>query len=275
MTKIKFRSKFTKVIQHSDTDEEVLRKAFEEFLKYGDTFALDLLWRLTFENHSPGLWLIGLDPQSISDEVHEVLRNELRYQYTQKNTDFLSYDKIPYELAETFSALSNHSDTIVAHAVYHKCLDCVRDNVAKKDFLQLRRIAHLLSSYKENNFFGGFRSLGFQHDEAFYLKPYREQISKLFDLMVHDHIKDLLPEKEQVVEEIDVAEIIIDTSTTAFIQITPESVLANKDDFSSFAVDGDLNALIQIGKLGFDLNAVSLKKDAIANLILGANALSV
>lgn len=285
--KIKFRSKFVKAFQHSNADEQVLRKAFEEFLKHGDTFALDLLWRLTFEPCSQGLWLIWLDPQSISDEVHGVLRNELRYQYTQEHPDFLSYDKIPVELADVFSNLSNRSDTIVANVVLQKCTVCIRTKVANKEFLELRKISYLLGSRKENNFFGGLKSLGFQHDEATYLKPYRQEIQKLFTLMVHDHIKDLAPDKEQVVEdvkvpeELDVDEILYDNSTAtsteqpadAFTKITPENILTHKDVFSSFALDGDLNALIQIGKLGFDLNAVSLKKEAIANIIKGANAL--
>ena len=61
---------------------------------------------------------------------------------------------------------------------------------------------------------------------------------------------------------------------SGFKPLTPEGILENKDVFASFVESSDMNILLQIGKLGFDLNKVIAKKDAIIKLFEAAKALN-
>jgi len=59
-----------------------------------------------------------------------------------------------------------------------------------------------------------------------------------------------------------------------FMDLTPEKILAHKDSFESFMETYDLDNLILIGKLGFDLNAVMAKKELISNFLKAVKALN-
>lgn len=59
-----------------------------------------------------------------------------------------------------------------------------------------------------------------------------------------------------------------------FISITAENVLEHKDVFSAFAINRDMSGLIQLNQLGFDLNQVVAKEEAITNLLKASEALN-
>lgn len=177
-----FRSKFEKLL--NDENRPIITAAFEKFCKLGPDSARCLLWRLTFNTDiaSTALVELGLNAEIIPLDKISTFRNELRSQYEQLRSNFLEVD-VPSECQEAFASLKNHTDAIVANVVYEHCQSRVYG-----DEDMINRLLFLLSSDKENHFYGGIRSLYFSYEEADYLKPYHIQIHDMLNAL-HEHYK--------------------------------------------------------------------------------------
>ena len=291
---ISFRNKFEKLIK-CDYEHQVFEESFEKFFALNPEEALDMLWKLTYAPAINILEKIGLYA-GISDEMFIALRNELRHQYKEVHPDFLKMS-IPEDCQEAFDVLKNKSDIITAAVVYAHCQSCL--------YLEnMDRILFLLNSDKENNYFGGIRSLFFNADESAYLKQFHEQIYDLL-MALHNNVEQhnnscknmpfegldkllenadkVLPFYVDVSAQKDVDETLRPVmgdepliepevkqpvaTGSAYKSLTAEEIMANKDAFASLVKDADLNILVQIGQLGFDLNKVMDKKEAISNLL--------
>ncbi|MBQ2835575.1 MAG: hypothetical protein IJE68_01910 [Clostridia bacterium] len=302
---INFRTKFSKHIQ-TDIEHEVFVSAFEKFINLDEQTAIDILWRLTYNPYSEALWTIKLDPETIPSEMTAALRNELRYQYSQCHSNFLTVE-VPEEYKEAYSLVSSNTDSITAYIVYKNC-----NSILYLDETSVQRILFLLSSDKENHYFGGLRSLDFNVGEAEYLKPYKAQIYTLFNVMYelhksegrynsnHTPFQELGAMIQETGNDLPFTfgdEAVEATETTAmeeplheeisfqaeesvqkidvFNAITAEKVLEHKDVFFAFAITRDMSCLVELSKLGFDLNQVVAKEKAISDFIQAAEALSV
>lgn len=289
-----FRSKFEKIIS-SDVESEVYQNAFGKFCTLNQEDALRILWALTYDEHTQELDNIGLYAGN-NPENFIILRNELRYQYQQHvDIDFLKID-VPEEAKEAYLSLEKYSDTIVAVVVFNHCTHSTKYS----DEFSRDRIAFLLESYKESNKYGGLRSLSFNQAAADYLLPFCEKISSLFKVLnekkkqserntplaglgalIKDAGMDLpfefgdsIPDDEEQSEQESVVPAEPEPQATqpaennsGFRRVYAEAILMHKDIFASFVKDDNMNALLEIGRLGFDLNEVMAKKEKIYNLI--------
>lgn len=290
-----FRSKFTKIIG-SDVEFEVYQKAFEKFCDLQAENAMHILWSLTYDKETDALDDIGLFDGN-SPENFIILRNELRHQYEKLHPEFLKLD-VPEECQEAFTLLKNRADIIVATVVFQHC----NRSVMYSDVHSRDRVIFLLESPKENLQFGGLRSLNFTQPAAEYLLQFCAEIHALFKALndaehqrekntpfaglgalIEDSGMDLpfdfgsIPDKEQTTKQ----EVVVPaeseseaaqpdqpgTNSHGFRRLYAEAVSMYKDAFASFVKDDNMNALLEIGKLGFDLNEVMAKKEKIYNLI--------
>ena len=287
---IKFRTKFEKLIQNDD-DRLVLLAAFNRFCSLDPTHACNFLWRLTYNSEddlsiSVNLTNLGLNLEIIPLEKISALRNELRYQYEQQYPTFLKV-KVEERCKEAFDTLSQKTDPIVATVVYEHCVSCQYMDAESMD-----RTLWLLNNDQENNFFGGIRSLFFGKDEANYLKPFHLQIhnllnafyenrnimntplqglgQKLEDAGIHlesTDVSDLPFEWDYDGSDILMEEVTNDIHH--FKELTPTNVCEYKDVLSSF-----ITSLNQLREVGFDLNEVIAKENAIIALLEAAEALN-
>lgn len=298
-----YRSKFEKLIT-SDADRQAFTAAFNNFFGLTPEKASHFLWKLTYDEKVAlkALAEIGLSPEKVSSEMILPLRNELRYQYKQLHSKFLEIDGIPEECQAAFNALLKRADDIVANVVYHHCTYRLNENE-----LYLNNLFAQLSSDKDNKYFGGIRSLYFGWLEANYLKPLHSLIHDLLKEMYTHHQKQsiaqpmntpfagldkMLQEKgydypfvmdcneaaEEIPAEIqEEAPTQSDTNETVqnesiFKAITLENILAHKDVFFAFVINRDMNSLSDLSNLGFDLNQVVAKEEAISNLLNAVQA---
>lgn len=311
-TNFTFRSKFEKLLNNEN--RPIIVAAFEKFFKLQPDSARDLLWRMTYNMEVTAvaaLAELGLNQEIISFEKIPCLRNELRHQYNEVAHPNFLVVTVPGECQEAFDALLNHTDPIVANIVYEHC-----QSHLYVDEGSMNRLLYLLGSDKENNFFGGIRSLQFTPDESFYLKPHHLLIHNLLNALYEDYraqrspmednrpfagLAGLIEEAgmnlpfnfeevaqeacdeaiEEVLAEME-AEAPVEAPTevpaepvqtdSRFKPLTAEAIIANKDVFASFLKDNDMNALFQIGMLGFDLNEVMSKSEKMNNLLKAAEA---
>lgn len=285
-----FRSKFEKLI--TDENRPVITEAFNTFFKMLPKDACDVLWHLTYEpseSTSFTLAKIGLSLNIIPLENISLLKNELRFQYKEKDPIFLNVD-LAEECQEAYQELVNHSDAITAAVVYNHCESHICSDVV--------HILSLLNNDMENKFYGGIRSLSFNKFEAAYLKPFHMEIHNLFKAMyeiyqkncgssafsntpfaglakmIEDNGNDLpftfvgeAPAEEpahtvaQLGDETPAEEPA--QTIPQFRRIYAESIIMYRDTFIPFVMNDDWNMLLEIGKLGFDLNEVMAKKEKI------------
>lgn len=300
-TTFTFRTKFEKLV--SDENRPAIEAAFEKFcsLDPETTVARDILWDLTYnpEVSFEALQELGLNQEIISPENVSKLRDELRHQYKKRYNSFLAVD-VSEECIPAFEALSKKAGPIVASVVNELCSYRMLG-------YDVPRALFLLSSDKENFFFGGICEVGFAPKEAEYLKPFHMEIHNLLKAMydlqqdaskntpldkLGSMVKEAGIELPFNVDEIPEATPVkapADTTVQApnkaqaeqpveadsgFKPLTPEGILEHKDVFASFVESSDMNILLQIGKLGFDLNKVIAKKDAIIKLFEATKALN-
>lgn len=283
-----FRSKFEKIV--TDENRSIITAAFQKFCSFTSDSARDFLWRLSYDTDDASIALSELDltPEIISYEKISCLRNELRYQYEKLvRPNFLDVE-IHEECQEAYTALVNHTDVIVANIVFEHC-----KSRQYTDVEYMSRLLFLLKSDKENNHFGGIRSLHFSLEAAAYLKQFHIQIHDLMKAM-YDHyqaqcgpspkncpfegldalVEDAgmdLPFEFKDPSEKKVSSVIQEEQpvqvSSGFKPLTSDEVLAHKDVFASFLEGNDMNMLLGIAQFGFDLNMVMAKKRAIANLL--------
>lgn len=276
-TNFNFRTKFKKLL--NDENYLTVEAGFNKFCALEPEEALDVLWHFTYNSqiYYIGTSQLGLPTELFYEENLTLTRNELRHQYENLNPNFLSVD-IPEECLEAFEELAKKTDTITAKVIFEHC----------KPYFHMRegdiqRVLHLLKSDKENFYFGGIRNFDFDMEEADYLKPYHMQIhdmlAKVYNFInnekyelpfITNNKEDTIyyeeaPEKVEEREE--------EKVSTEYKTITPEEILLHKDVFKSFVENDDLNLLIPISELGFDLNEVMIKKEEIFNFIKAAEDL--
>lgn len=279
-----FRNKFEKLV--TDENRPAITAAFEKFCSLGPetTDARDILWSLTYnpEIASATLEKLGLNLEIISSEQISKLRDELRHQYEKLHGSYLTAT-VSAEYAEAFEELTKKVGPIVADVVNEYCSYRMYAGGVK-------RTLFLLSDDKENYFFGGICDLGFSSQEAEYLKPFHMQIHDLLKAMYDSQqnvqsfsntpfsgldaqLKDAgidLPFDIEDQESEKSSETPVEQPvqpSSEFKPLTSEAILEYKDVFTSFVKTGDLNILLEIGKLGFDLNKVMDKKVEIGNFI--------
>lgn len=267
-TKFEFRTKFKKLLNAENCASII--SAFDKFCSLDSVEALKVLWKMTYSRDIAldEVFKLGLDAQMLPSEKILVLRNELRYQYEKLvEESFLQFYKgDDAKISNAFATLKSSSDGIVASTVCDFCILSVQK-------YELERILYLLNSEKETYYFGGIRALGFDMIEADYLKPYHTEIHNLLKAM-SDSIPFYSEEEEREREECkDVTTETPIESITQFKKITPEEILKSKESFKKIVESNYLNMLIDIAKLGFDLNEVVDKKEEIFRFINAAENL--
>ena len=258
---INFRTKFAKLIMNEAQYHEFL-DAFEKFVDLHDKKAFDILWRLTYVNSSEALSAIGLT--NVPLEMLTILRNELRYQYEQHHPNIFDVE-IPENCKEAFSALEKRTDSFTAKVVYKHC--CMHTFVARKE---QERIIFLLNHSDENYRFGGIRSISFNSAEATYLLPHHELIHDLFTTTLEYQNREVFQKIKPVRPESSVS---IAVSPT-FKELSPENILADNVHFAVFALEKNMDTLLHIKEIGYDLNKVITKKEEIATFLKAAFALN-
>lgn len=305
---IQFRASFKKVIK--ETDIQAIEAAFHKFLDMSQQEALDLLWKLTYqdaEQFDSTIKVLGLTRDMIQPENASTLRNELRHHY---GDNLMS--QVSEGCQEAFSALVRQSDAITAYIVYVQC------NVTMSvfDTGSIQKLNFLLNNYKEKNYFGGIRMLGFDFVQAEYLKSFYEEIRELFNALYKmnsenifgDHLGEVLgrvlsntklqlPEEPESTTEEEHPVLEEPESATGEEQsaleepeeiesfsedeeeeeeehpgVNAENVLYDRELFKRF-VAGNLESLIEIKNLGYDLNEVVEKNQEIAAFLKAAENL--
>jgi len=292
---IDFRSKFEKVITN-DENRQLFINAFENFCNLSDHEASAILWRMMYSSDSDSEYakadcakdLRQLGLEDVSQEILSVLKNELRYQYQQCHPNAWEID-IPDSCKDAYTGLRQVTNIIVANQVYKNCFNRVSTSEE-----EMTRITILLQSDKENFYFGGIRELNFNPEQANYLKQFHTQIYNLFvdvygwfrvqlshqswnesgshiDTVKFNPNEDLPFTMSETSPETSLAESLSENSdeepiyvaTTKFTALTLESIEAHQELFSSLVQEKDFSSLHELRALGFDLNEVISKEDAI------------
>lgn len=313
-THIHFRSKFLKHIQNDFEHDILLsafekfilldkKSAIDIIWRMSYASCSEALWKIGLDPQSFS--------EEYYTSLRNELRNqyeEFHHLPGQNSRDFWSETVPVFDAAvEAFDELMAQSNIIVATVVYQKC----HTYLLRKCSEQIERALFLLNAYKEKNNYGGICELGFNNLEADYLKSIHSKIFNLLHAMffsakyqkaalTHKPFENLgqqikaagndLPftfgdETDEAAEEpIDeIQEEVIPQESpveepsdciSTFSTITAENVLAHKAMFSAFAINRDMSGLIQLNQLGFDLNQVVAKEEAITNLLKAAEALN-
>lgn len=192
---VQFRSKFQKkVADCSDELQLKLQQCTMNFISMNNEACHEILWSMTYDpaNAIKRFGMI-IQPEQVStegkeeDKEPEILipeelilpwRNELRYQRSIINKNFLVLD-VPEGCQAAYQALLDMADPIITVAAYDACWQ-VCQYMSQENF---ERSLYLLRSPKEENFFGGIRSIGFTRLQASYLKPYASQLSNLLEAL--------------------------------------------------------------------------------------------
>lgn len=291
-SEIKFRTKFDIV---TDENRSEINFVFREFFKETPEDAYDVLWELTYGSERA---LKEAKELGIPNEKIQLFRNELRYQYEQRNE--LPTPWLFGKVSDAFEELKKKSDEIVAYIVHQKIVEALYI----EDF---DRTLFLLSNAEENNYFGGFRSLRFSKEEATYLKPFHAEIGKLAKAMYEEKagakelVEETQTETELKVEEAETSETVMAepeakadseeklSETVEFVveeafeeikepheeeeaeypykPLTVYDILLNEEMFAEFVYDNDLNALAKIATLGVDLNEVFERRSEILTIL--------
>lgn len=292
-----FRTKFEKLLNQENRRN--ITAVFEKFCRFDPRTAHDFLWRLTYDLDIAysALEEIGVESGNFLFERIPVLRNELRFQYEKINHEFFTV-AVYEDCKESFENLEDHTDPIVAKVVYEHCMKWCSIKESCMD-----RILYLLKSDKENNYFGGIRSLGFNMDEANYLKEFHLYIYHILrDLYEHseqerkrlleeqeEQEKHYLPyymeyrdedetsrpqqEEQENEEQEEQEDEELDYMNSEFELLTPEIILKHKEIFKAFVSSNDRNILVEIAKLGLDLNQVIDKEQEIKEFLGAIDAL--
>lgn len=284
-TNFDFRTKFRKLL--TEENYSVITSTFETFCNLTAERAYSVLWNMTYSPQKgfEELSSLGLNPDSISEKDILSFRNELRFQYQILNPHFLKRP-VPVECQEAFQNLVNITDPIVSNIIYTNCY--LSFDYPTQNF---DRILYLLNSENENNYFGGIRSLGFNIEEADYLKPFHIEIHNLLAELIKYKKKNIntalldfyVPDTEMKKEEdVHQEEDYIVTQPVEkeeefyreFKPVTAENILVHKETFKAFVEEEDLNLLMVIGTVGFDLNEVMAKREQIRIFIEAAEMLN-
>ena len=305
-TTFAFRNKFEKFL--NDENRPVITAAFAKFCSFNPGKAHAILWQFTYKPREVPFYFeeLGLDMEQISDDFLPVLVSELRTQYKKMHPEFCKV-AVPEELQEAFTTFINATNEIVAKHVYDRCNSKqynpkeVEINLNKmineKAFEETRVKAIQFFSFGqlEARYLYDYRSALHDLLEKMYelkllilSKPFENMPFANLGNMLNDSGFNLADDSElpfvfgsknestakdptNPVENASPASAEESVQTdSGFKPLTSEEILAHKDVFASFVKNDDLNVLFQIGQLGFDLNQVAAKKEAISKLLKAA-----
>lgn len=263
------------------------------------------------EHLEENLQTLGLTMKIVPLGTVITLRDELRYQYELLHPEFLAVE-VPDECLKAFTALKNRTDTIVANIVYGNCFyasyfdalsmtkifDLLKSNNEYRYFRGLRdigfsyKIAKYLNPYHKqiHDLLKALYDYNHRNVQSFQNTPFAELDNRLEDAGIDlpftfgEEAQEAL---EPVVEATDdtTVQVPVEVPVEAqaehpaetnsdFKALTPDAILEYKDVFTTFVESSDMNSLIQIRELGFDLNKVIVKKDAIIKLLEATKSLS-
>lgn len=268
---ISFRSKFEKFL--NDETRPIFAAAFKKFCSFSEEKALTILWQFTYKPHEVPFYFeeLGLMPEQVSEEMLPVFISELRSQYKKLYPSFCEVT-VPDALRETYEVFTNATSVIVSKHVYDRCTrqmyrpDEIEINLSK----MVNEKAYQETRERAIRFFT-FGRLETQYLYTF-RKPLHDFLEKMYELnllpttqpftntpfaCLGDFIKKSGMDLPFEYEEPD----------PKYKALTSDEVLANREVFASFVVHNDFSALSQLNLLGFDLNKVMAKKDAILHFL--------
>lgn len=296
-----FRNKFQDRLLNKE-NRFVFVVAFDRFCNYHKELAKKVLWRLTYNDgfFESDLKSLGLNLEIVPLNRISTLRDELRFQYNIQHPGFLE-PQLPdnAECMEAYNTLKNHADEIVSITVLEYCYNNLYAEEESRN-----KVLALLESSKENCYFGGLRQMGFPYKATSYLMPYHAQVYALFKALCDSTHKNASSFKnipfEELDKQLDVAGIELPfeftenletpvdethaeekTVQTAvpqaeepakpcseFKPLTPENILEHRNVFESLCGGYySIDTILDISKLGFDLNKVILKREVIYKVL--------
>lgn len=268
---ISFRSKFEKFL--NDETRPIFAAAFKKFCSFSEEKALTILWQFTYKPHEVPFYFeeLGLMPEQVSEEMLPVFISELRSQYKKLYPSFCEVT-VPDALRETYEVFTNATSVIVSKHVYDRCTrqmyrpDEIEINLSK----MVNEKAYQETRERAIKFFS------FGPVEAQYLHTYRKPLHDFLEKMYE---LNLLPTTRPFTNTPFAAlgDLInksgmdlpfeYEEPDPKYKALTSEEVRAHKDVFTSFVKYSDFSALSQLNLLGFDLNKVMAKKDAILHFL--------
>lgn len=181
-TKFNLRNKFGRLI--NDENREAISNAFEKLcgLKVDD--ARSLLWHMTYSDYFfDDFDKIGLAEDAISFTEVDTICQEFSYQYEKHHPGCFDVTVPDGDCKTAFDAFKNATNPLTAYRVYNYMMITLYRHDGS-----LNHALSLLESDFENKFFGGFRELGFNYEEAKYLKVYHMEAYTLLKAL-YDHKK--------------------------------------------------------------------------------------
>ena len=269
--------------------------------------ALQTLWGLTYHPDVIYKVLASLDLSTEIIPLSKVpkFRSHLKYKYEQLHSNYFTRNLTDdCRVVSAFNALTKSADIIIAAIVYKYCFQHIYYVVLPKTLGLLSSssenvffggLRNLGFTRKEADYLKPFHmeiynlllALGEQSGKVVFSKP--SHFDGLQSVVVQPDDNDSLPfafseksneavntpaETSSAVEEVQPAEISETESeaiqpaeiSSGFKPLTFESIEENEKEFSGF-VNGHIDSLYELGQLGFDLNSVLVRKEAICKIL--------
>ncbi len=194
---IKFRKEFEEEIENFDeTVKEAIYNATQKFIEIkNDKKSLRILWFMTIDSFRGvkelGLNLYGCESiekmPKIPREILKKFREELFYQKSIRDDEFLNIWIIP-ECKDAYqNLLDTTEDTVLSVKVYNACYRLCK-HFPKEE---VQHTLFLLSCKNSNTcMFGGIRSLHFGREATELLMPYVDEVYQLLKAMSENYRKD-------------------------------------------------------------------------------------
>ena len=295
---IKVRSKFMNGFQSC---LEEAKKLLFELLQESPTFIIRLLWMLTYDPqqqnyHKPDYqqWLERITSLA-SFENLELFKNEVMHHLSQIQKDFFNLNIKP-QSEETYAYLQRKIGKAGAYIVYNRCLE-----FSYYDENSINRCLRLLSKTRyEDSMIRGFKSLGFNSEEASFLIPYASEVHNLLydlsseklepqgnmpeisfffssqedggetaNLSAKEISKVDFPVSSQETANEEASEVAVEDSTTAVTNsLSPVAVLNHMGLISNF-----FKILDELHSAGINFEELIQKREAISNLLAATKLL--
>lgn len=310
----KIRTKFKRQLEAAGLSADALDSVIFDSKKLEEWKMASALWKMSFqESMEEGLNVLGCTSVEkatgifVPESLVKGFRNELRSAYSSNgHKNFLG--SVNPEHEEYFKEFSKKmKDEVLSMGIYNRINRVIEDGAEAA-----ARCNYLLHSSKENQFFGGLRTLHLQIFEASAFKDKVVDIAKLFEQMMNtldwsDYMKDepkgwhpleglgkMLEERGmEIPAQYEIPVAIPEQhankgatpSVKAEFEITKESEKANKQEtarritatevFEHLDVFREfVNVSEELARAGFGLEEVSDNLEGIRNIVKGCDALS-